>query len=1009
MRLLARLTVGRKLLLLVLLPLCALLALVAVGTHAGIRALQDLEQYRDGLAAANATAAALDAVTAEATARLRVSTPQTERRLAQASRQTDALLGETKRLAAEQEGSGDLTGRLEGVALQINSDRDRTRAPPVLDGAPTGSLSEAASSLRRLLRDQLRGAPELELRSLAGATLAMTAAIEAGRREQGEVLASLDGDRVVPTTSRAWAAVETSRLEDFRWIAPDELRAELDATSAWTAGTELRRIRADLERGAPIVSASQREELRRSWSTVPATHIARLRRIAARSERLMDQRVDAAVSDARSRLITIGVLSGGLLLLVMVVGMALRRSITVPLAEVSHGARRVAAGDFRTPVTYSGRNEIGDVARAFRSLRSTVAEVVGQTRDVTAAVRAGEYTHRTNRARLHGSWQEVLSELDGTVSAFASQHAALTGEVSRLRDLVVVGRQEIEGAQFSETCDHAAALVTRHTGAARCEVYERGEYAWTRVCLHGKPASPVFGGSLLESEPTGVPWNDDMVWGGSIALTVDGDLVGRLVFESEQPEGLSPEDEIYAEAVGHLLSAAARNRRMSGTLEHLTLHDVLTGLPNRAMLNLHVSSALERAKRTGGGVAVLTIGIDRFSVVNDGLGHTAGDALLVALAQRLRDVVRAVDLISRFGGDEFVVATEGDHPGADAQKLAQRVQDAFATPFDLDGNAYLCHASIGIAVASDPAVITETELIENALTAMHRAKHEGGDRVAHFASPLRRDIGRRIQIEQRLRDALQRDALMVNYQPIVDLATNDVVGYETLARWHDDTLGDVPPGEFIPMAEELGLMPALGRLVLRRAARTRASLPPQAEDDALPRLTVNVSVKQLADPGFLEHVRFVRAETRVPAHAIAFEITESTLFTEQPDVAAALEGLRSDGVPLVIDDFGAGYSSLAYLTRLSPTILKLDRTFADLDVRIEQRVVVEAVVAMAERLGLYVIAEGIERPEQATLFRQHGCTLGQGYLFGRPSPAPLTPWSNNVETAAHRRTPARRA
>jgi diguanylate cyclase (GGDEF)-like protein/PAS domain S-box-containing protein len=424
--------------------------------------------------------------------------------------------------------------------------------------------------------------------------------------------------------------------------------------------------------------------------------------------------------------------------------------------------------------------------------------------------------------------------------------------------------------------------------------------------------------------------------------------------------------------------------------EQLALHavtDPLTGLPNRKLFMEHLVRALHRAESDGRHVALMFLDLDRFKLVNDGIGHDAGDRLLQRVGQRLQNALRPGDFLARFGGDEFTVLCEvgGDD---DVLDIVGRLRKSLATPVSEADFEQFVTISIGVALSTSETMLPSA-LLRSADIAMYQAKRLGPGRYVVHSPDGDDDAGWSLRTSNELHRAIQGSQLVLHYQPFVDVERLTVVGTEALVRWQHPTRGLLPPSEFIDLAEECGLMVDLGSWVLREACRQGATWlgarVAAGQLTGLPAMSVNISPQQLAEPGFCEFVVSVLEGTGFPPDRLWLEITEGALLRDPPAAIAILRSLRALGVHLAIDDFGTGYSSLSYLKRLPVEALKIDRSFVEhLETGSDDRAIVEAIVALGRTLGLQVVAEGIERPGQAIELVARGCHIAQGFLYGRP-------------------------
>jgi diguanylate cyclase (GGDEF)-like protein len=474
-------------------------------------------------------------------------------------------------------------------------------------------------------------------------------------------------------------------------------------------------------------------------------------------------------------------------------------------------------------------------------------------------------------------------------------------------------------------------------------------------------------------------------------VIVLGDPSGAAAVEAARADGAVdhlPKAALDADTLVRAVRYASDHRRSVERLQHEALHDALTGLPNRTLFLDRLEQALRRARRRGpdSGAAVLFLDLDRFKVVNDSLGHHAGDELLQSVALRLDAALRPGDTVARMGGDEFTVLLEDVSDPREASIVAERVLATLADPFPIAGRELHVSGSIGIALAG-PEVDPE-ELIRDADVAMYRAKAEGKARHAVFDAHMHRHVLARLDLETDLRRAIEAGALQVHFQPIVRTTSGEVTGFEALCRWQ------VEPSEFVAVAEETGLIVPLGRFVLREAARRAA------EWDAC--VCVNVSGRQLADPGFTRTVEEALADSGARPANLRLEVTESAMTQDREGALRTLADLRSRvGVRAQLDDFGTGASSLRFLHRFPGDALKIDRGLViDMLTDPGSHEIVKAIVGLAHNLGMEVVGEGVETAEHLEKLRALGCELAQGFHLS----APLT-----AEAAAHLLAPQRAA
>jgi diguanylate cyclase (GGDEF)-like protein len=438
-----------------------------------------------------------------------------------------------------------------------------------------------------------------------------------------------------------------------------------------------------------------------------------------------------------------------------------------------------------------------------------------------------------------------------------------------------------------------------------------------------------------------------------------------------------------AEHVNAAIRRAAEREDLEDQLRHQAFYDSLTGLPNRALFQDRLEHGLARAERFGQQVAVLFVDLDRFKVINDSLGHAAGDKLLVQVATRLRDSLRSSDTIARLGGDEFTVLLEGPQARDEAVKAANRIFSALQAPFALDGQDAYVSASIGISGISQGAE-PGRDLMREADIAMYRAKGAGRSQYAIYEDRMSRLPTTHLHLESDLHRALERGELRVHYQPIFKLRDGSVAGMEALVRWEHPEKGLVSPSDFIPLAEETGLIVPIGNWVLAEACVQMRAWHDQFPNLEPLKVSVNLSARQFQDPHLVEHVERVLRESQLHPSYVQLEITESAVMNNAEETIAKLHALKALGIQLAMDDFGTGYSSLAYLKRFPIDVLKIDRSFVSGLIQGQHDLaIVQNVIGLAKALGLTTTAEGIEERSQWMILKQLGCENGQGFIFSK--------------------------
>jgi diguanylate cyclase (GGDEF)-like protein/PAS domain S-box-containing protein len=607
-------------------------------------------------------------------------------------------------------------------------------------------------------------------------------------------------------------------------------------------------------------------------------------------------------------------------------------------------------------------------------------------------------------------WHGVMSDITERkqVEAELELRAAQQAAVARL------GEHALEGASTSDLMQEAVSAAAQLLDVEIAAVIEllpdREAFVFRET--YGLPESTAAqtivpagknsqaGFTILSGVPVIVTdWEHEDRFGRSPILSAHGARSGlTVVIEGRQgPFGVlglhsrtrreyKPEDVDFVQSMANVLGDTFERQLTDDDIRYRALHDPLTGLPNRILFQDRLQQAIERLRRRHSLTAILILDLDRFKLVNDSLGHKVGDELLAAAAPRLRQAVRSTDTVARFGGDEFGILLEeigGEH---DAIDMAQRIASMFTRPFVLAGNEHFVTTSIGIALAEGGELAED--LTRDADAAMNRAKERGRARYELFDEGMRGRAISRLRVENDLRRALERDELTLDYQPLVSLTDLSIVGVEALIRWEHPDRGRIPPTDFIPVAEDNGLIEPIGRWVLDHSCRQAARWYRDRPDAPPISMSVNLSAVQIASRGLADTVSAALRGSGLDPACLTLEITESVMLADAEGLTDALSALKAIGVRLVLDDFGTGYSSLAYLTRLPLDALKVDRSFIDgLGSEPRDTAITEAIVAMAHALSLEVVGEGAETAVQTAELTRLGCDFVQGFYFSRPVPA----------------------
>ncbi|UFX44598.1 EAL domain-containing protein [Bradyrhizobium sp. 41S5] len=706
----------------------------------------------------------------------------------------------------------------------------------------------------------------------------------------------------------------------------------------------------------------------------------------------------------------------------------LARRIIGPVAIASRAARSIAGGDLDATVPKGGTDELGTLLTAMETMRDNIRRMVdqevSQRRSAQARLSDALETSREGVVLLDADGQIALANsrasefirlspqllqsdrldapslvpADGDIDGFASEAQLSDGRwlrVSRSEtqeggvvlvysDISALKQQKAELHETNLRLD--AALTHMSQGLCLYNSEARLQVANRRFCeIFDISPELVVPGMTMED-----------VLGLSVAADNHGDqTVVDLLAERERSMAQHEGNYLQHLSDGRIIAIAQRptsdggwlvtcedvteQQRAESQIAFMARHDALTRLPNRTLLAERIELAVAQVGR-GSGFAVFCLDLDNFKQVNDTLGHPVGDELLCAVADRLNACVREVDTVARLGGDEFAVIQCGVQAGEEAERLARRIVECVGAPYELNGHRVVVGCSAGISMSPVDGTTGE-KLLKNADVALYRAKMEGRGTWRFFEPAMDASLQRRRAIELDLREAMTKDEFSLYYQPLYDLHLDRICGFEALLRWHHPKRGLVAPDQFIPIAEEIGLIGPLGEWVLNRACEQAVTWPSEMK------LAVNVSAVQFRDPDFIDVVVNALAASKLSPRRLELEITESVFLANSSETLATLHKLKALGLRIALDDFGTGYSSLSYLRSFPFDKLKIDKSFVgDATATHGSKSIVRAVISLGRSLGMTTIAEGIETVEQLDHMRAEGCNEAQGFLFSHPVP-----------------------
>jgi diguanylate cyclase (GGDEF)-like protein len=683
------------------------------------------------------------------------------------------------------------------------------------------------------------------------------------------------------------------------------------------------------------------------------------------------------------------------LLIVAAVAWVIVLSVKRTVTDISQATEKLAQGQNALDLERLARaDEFGAIVRSLTVFRENQFKIVALRQEREALQVQQEATRieqerlvrmitvlsESNEAILRAETREKLFSLVCEAAALGGQFTYTNILLSKPGEKYL---QVVAAAGPSAAISMAAPPATQGTRDAEAEQAEKA--------FHSR--MPSISNDYLTEERSSAFYEMTRSTGtkssAALPLVSRGQAVGCMLFMSAEENAFTPDFVTILQRIAGNVSFALENfdhaeerEKAEARIKYLANHDSLTNLANRAAFNQLLSFSIKNARRYERKCAILFIDLDRFKLINDSLGHAAGDALLIEMAKRLRSVVRSSDVVARLGGDEFMILLNEIAGRQQAEAVAHHLLSTFSAPMVLSGHECRVTASIGIAMFPDDGEDEQT-LMKNADIAMYYAKGEGKNDVRFFSAEIKTQSIDRLKIESSLQHAVERNEFCLHYQPKLDVITGKIAGVEALLRWTHPELGLLPPMQFIPLAEETGLIVMIGKWVLNTAcvqnmAWQRAGLPPVS-------MAINVSPRQFSDMNLLQDIDDALALSGMDPKYLQIEITESMVMLNIERTIRVLDAIQSRGVRLAIDDFGTGYSSMSMLKRFPIDTIKIDRSFVrDLPENSEDKAIAQAIISMGKALGLTIVAEGVETREQDAFLRAHACDEIQGYLFSRP-------------------------
>ncbi len=823
---------------------------------------------------------------------------------------------------------------------QLQSIRQSSMSPGQTPRTIIDHYSPAVNALLNLIDDIITlSVPEVA-RNSANAYSALLHLREFMGQERA-LGSALSGASIPSPILAEWIADQiTAQKENeqrFRLHAPDSFIELYNQYQASPINKKFHELSQTLLTQNTAVSSADIDPL--VWFDVTSRNIDAIIKIE-------DQLLDSLVSQTKEsfnsawqELLTIGIAVALITFLIVVIENILAHSIKQPLSELSKAMIKLASGDRMVRVKGISRNdELGELARAFEIFRSNLIRTnlaISENRvDFSSIEYEKRFFSHISQAVNQSPVSVVIADLDGKIVYVNRFYESITG----------YSNKEVVGSSMRN-------VLEERLGKARVDTF------WERVT-----AGEVWEGEALMHTRSGQTY-----WELAGLSSITGDNENEVI------------------GIVYIGQDISERKRQEEAIEHQANHDSLTSLPNRILMLDRLENAISQMKRSKKKLALMFIDLDDFKRVNDSVGHHVGDALLVEAAKRLQDAVRGSDTVARQGGDEFLILAPELQSQSDVEAIAEKILTVLSKPFVVKGMHLAISASIGFAFYPDDASDVQL-LLSKADAAMYRAKDDGGGTYRYFDTTMNEAAARRIGIEQRLCQALDSGDLYLVYQPLINIDTGQITGAEALLRWHDAVFGNISPEEFIPIAEQTGLIVPIGKWVLEMAVAQAQIWREKFSKDF--RISVNVSPRQLHESKFVQDLEAALKVAKLPAQALQLEVTEGLLVRNEEPVRALLDDLIHAGVSIVMDDFGTGYSSLSHLRKYPFDGIKIDKSFIlDMISNPEDALLVRATIAMGKSLDLNVTAEGVETEMQLNELNHMGCDFAQGYLFSSAVPS----------------------